>query len=156
MVEDENEDEILTRALGGVGAAGGAVGGGAGGFLGGLLGGRVGALLTKKVSQEAEVTLPLPLGAAAERVRDVLAEMRQPLVSDLLSPMTDQTKIMAIAGGGFGNLNPVVITIRLTAHGRRSTALEIRTAAKEGIIRQRSAEKAMKRLVSLLGTPDIR
>ncbi|WP_317440823.1 hypothetical protein [Streptomyces collinus] len=150
MVEDENEDEILTQALGRVGGVAGALGGGLAGFLGGLFGGRLGALLTKKVSQEAELTLQCPLSAASERVRNVLAELAQPTAHNLLGPVTDQTKIMAVAGGGFGDLNPVVITIRLTSHGRHSTTLEIRTAAKEGLIKQRSAEKTMNKLVRLL------
>lgn len=157
MVEDE--DEILARALGEVGAAGGAlgnaIGGGSGGGFGGRLGSRFTARFLKTVSQEAELTLHLPLSAAAERVQDVLTEMRHPIIQNSLKAMIGQNKITAIAGGGVSNLNPVVITVKLTARGGRSTALKIRTAAKEGLIKQRSAEKAMKKFVGLLGTPDV-
>jgi hypothetical protein len=153
MVEDE--DEILVRALGEVGAAGGALGAPMGGGFGGRLGSRFTARFLKTVSQEAELTLHLPLSAAAERVQDVLTAMQHPIIQDSLESMTGQNKITAIAGGGIGNLNPVVITVKLTAHGGRSTAVKIRTAAKEGLIRQRSAEKAMKKFVGMLRAPDV-
>ncbi|MGW5465995.1 hypothetical protein [Streptomyces sp. NPDC003996] len=150
-----DEDEILARALGQVGAAGGALGGGYGGGLGGRLGSWFTARFLKTESQEAELTLHLPLSAAAERVQDVLTEMRHPIIQNSLKVMSGQKRITAIAGGGVSNLNPVVITVKLTASGGRSTALKIRTAAKEGLIKQRSAAKAMKKFVGLLGTTDV-
>jgi hypothetical protein len=47
-------------------------------------------------------------------------------------------------------MNPVLITVGLTADRPESTSIRVRGAAKEGLIKQRAGEKTAKRVVGLL------
>ena len=142
MVENDDEDDILARAIGDVGAA-------VTGRCGAGRGGRWAARRLKTVAHEEVLILDMPLSAATEPVHAALAAMKHPLLSDQPAMADDQHGIRWIAGGGIGKLNPVLITVSLTseAHG---TAIKIRGAAKEGIIKQRSAQQSVDRLMGLL------
>ncbi|MGW1505906.1 hypothetical protein ACWCQW_46855 [Streptomyces mirabilis] len=47
-------------------------------------------------------------------------------------------------------MNPVLITVSLTSDGPEHTAVSVRGAAKEGLIKQRAGEKTAKRITELL------
>jgi hypothetical protein len=49
------------------------------------------------------------------------------------------------------NLNPAVVTVRMSSAADGGTIVHIRGAAKEGLIKQHAGEKAAKRLEALLG-----
>jgi hypothetical protein len=93
--------------------------------------------------------LDMPLSAAAEPVHAALAATKHPLLSGQPAAVDDQHGIRWIAGSGIGTLNPVLITVSLTSEGY-GTAIKIRGAAKEGIIKQRSAQKFVDWLMGLL------
>lgn len=141
----DDEDQILVDALGAVGAGGGG--------NGGRPGARFAAKRLKKNIHQVNVTLAMPEVAAAERVAGILAQ-----AGDLLNSEKSHSErvVRAIVGGGFGNMNPVLITVVLTGDGPDQTILTVRGAAQEGLIKQRAGEKTAKRIAELLteqGTP---
>jgi len=55
-------------------------------------------------------------------------------------------KLKAIIGSGFFNLNPTIVTIEIRPKQKEQTDLYIEASAKEGLIPQHSAEKAIQRI----------
>ena len=55
-------------------------------------------------------------------------------------------------GAGFMNLNRCVLTIEIVSHSAQETATVIRGAAKEGLIKQHTAEKAVARVIEAIKT----
>lgn len=121
------EDELLVEGLG-------ALGGSAGGRFGARL---VAKILPKNVG-EADLVLPMEPDAALSHVLAVLskyARIDPPPAGD------GQVLVRVMAGGGHANLNPVVVTVALSAVASAGTAVHIRAAAKEGLIKQRAGTK---------------
>ncbi|WP_046259700.1 hypothetical protein [Streptomyces sp. WM6386] len=135
---DQGEDQILADAL----AA-----------LGGRLTGFVAKLMRKNVD-EIDLVVPLPFGDAVERVVAVLGEGGQPVVPMRVGDDRDQEMMRVVVGGGLGGLNPVVVTVRVTRGTEDSSAVRLRAAAKEGLVKQRAGEKTAARLAALLPGPD--
>jgi hypothetical protein len=139
-VPDESEDALLVEALGALAGSG-----------------RSGAAFTAKRLRKnvGEATLLLPLGfdPALERVGEALAEVSTgggPWQVETGADGTDGMALRVMAGGGFGGLNPVVVTAVLHSKGEQRTSVRLRAAAKEGLIRQRAGEKTVDRLARLL------
>jgi hypothetical protein len=62
-------------------------------------------------------------------------------------PQADGVRLSGHLGSGFRNMNPTVFVIAISDISVTATAnVDIRTAAKEGLIKQRSAQKAIDRL----------
>jgi hypothetical protein len=139
----DDEDSILADALGAAGASGGGAGGR-----------REAAFAAKRLKKnvhEIDVTLAMSLSIAADHVTGVLARAGHLLEVEGARPTAAEQVIRAIVGGGFGNMNPVLITVGLTDHGPEHTVASVRGVAKEGLIKQRAGEKTAKRIVALLG-----
>jgi hypothetical protein len=62
--------------------------------------------------------------------------------------------IRGVIGAGFINLNPAVVTVTMTVDGKDQTAVHIRGAAKEGLIKQHAGQKAAERLAAQLSGED--
>jgi len=123
----DGEDELLVEGLG-------ALGGSPGGRLGARL---VAKLLPKNVGQ-ADLVLPMDQDAALSHVLAVLSKYHRvdpPPASD------GQVLVRVMASGGYANLNPVVVTVALSESASAGTAVHIRAAAKEGLIKQRAGTK---------------
>ncbi|MCG6493894.1 hypothetical protein [Kitasatospora sp. A2-31] len=120
--------------------------------------------LPKDVHEE-ELELPLPYAEAVARVRAVLRGLgrKVPPVSRGMRTRGMRTRgtrtFRVMAGGGAWGLNPVLVTIRLTAPGGSeagpesepgSTLVHLRAAAKEGLIRQRAGQRMGRRVAELL------
>jgi hypothetical protein len=154
---NDNEDEILVRAIGDVGASRRA---------------RWAARRLKTVAHEEEIIVDLPAIAVAATVHAALTSMKYPLLPGQLATFADQYKLRWIEFdnigklspvatfaeqykvrwidvGGIGKLNPVLITVSVMSEAY-GTALRIRGAAKEGITEQRSAQKSVDRLTGIL------
>jgi hypothetical protein len=131
---NDDEDEILARAIGDISASRGA---------------RWAARRLKTVAHEEEIIVDLPAIAVAAKVHAGLTAMKYPLLPGQLTTIDDQYKVRWVDGGGIGKLDPVLITVRVVneAYG---TAIRIRGAAKEGIIDQRSAQKRVDPLTGIL------
>ncbi|MET7597636.1 hypothetical protein ACWERY_19140 [Streptomyces sp. NPDC004082] len=137
---DESEDALLVEALGTLAGSG-----------------RSGAAFTakrlKKNVGEATLLLPLGLDDALERVRGAMAEVStgaEPWRVETGTDGTGGTALRVMAGGGFGGLNPVVVTVVVNSDGEQGTSVRLRAAAKEGLIKQRAGEKTVDRLAGLL------
>ncbi len=140
---DEGEDQILADELAALGA-----GSGGSGRLTGLV-----AKLMRKNVHEIDLVIPLPFGDAVERVVGVLGGSGQPVGSMCAGDGTDQEMMRVVVGGGFGGLNPVVVTALVTKGTEDSSAVRLRAAAKEGLVKQRAGEKTAIRLAALLPGP---
>jgi hypothetical protein len=138
----DDEDLILTRALGALGTEFGGSGGGRGATFA--------AKRLKKDVHEIDLTLPMSLGVAVNHVGGILAEAGRLLETEQPQPTATKRVVRAIVGGGLWNMNPVLITVGLTVDRPESTSIRIRGAAKEGLIKQRAGEKTGKRVVGLL------
>jgi hypothetical protein len=135
-----DQDELLIRAVGDVG-----------GFMGprGRRGAETGARRLRKDVFEVDLVVNMSPTVAADRAREVISEHGD--VLDLESSGEEPgTQVVGIVGSGAANLNPAVVTvtIRASAEGSR---LVIRGAAKEGLIKQRTGEKAAKRVAAAMG-----
>lgn len=142
MVEYDDEDDILARAVGDVGFA--------------VTGRRAvkrgvtwAARRLTNVRHEEVLILDMSPSAAAEAVRAALAATKEPVLSHRPAIVDDRHRIGWFVGGGVGKLNPVLITVSLTRE-EYGTVLKIRGAAKEGIINRRSARKAVDGVVGVL------
>jgi hypothetical protein len=129
-----SEDEILVAELGALAVRSGARSG----------------FLTKAVAKrlrtrahEVELVVPLAQQAAVTRVRRVLRGGRR-------VPDDEGVTVRTVLGGGYGGLNPVVVTARVTTLEPEVSRIELRAAAKEGLIRQRTAERTATRLAAQL------
>ncbi|MFD3442416.1 hypothetical protein ACFWU3_33545 [Streptomyces sp. NPDC058685] len=143
---DLGEDEILARQLAAVASSVGAAGG---------LTGRVARRMKKNV-HEIDLVLPLPFAEALGRVVRVLdqAGPRHEHSVPGTELRTDARTLRVVTGGGFGGMNPVVVTAFVealqTGGEGEGCAVKLRAAAKEGLIKQRAGEKTAKHLVALL------
>ncbi|MEV7730242.1 hypothetical protein AB0P15_36850 [Streptomyces sp. NPDC087917] len=144
MIDDE--DRILAEALAAVGAAGGG--------SGGRFGARFAAERLRKNVHEVPLTLAAPLDAATRHVSGVLARLGSPRRAARGADPTVRRVVRAVIGGGFGKMNPVLVTVSLTAGGQDGTAVSVRGAAKEGLIKQRAGERTARRVAALLTTAD--
>ncbi|MDX2388930.1 MULTISPECIES: hypothetical protein [unclassified Streptomyces] len=139
MVNDE--DRILADALG----AAGAVGGGSGGRFGA----RLAARYLRKDVHETVLTLELPADRAASHVAATLARVGRLL--DAPGPDDSCGSVVrALVGGGFGGMNPVVVTVTLTPADPGTTTASVRGAAKEGLIKQHAGLKTTRLVTDLL------
>lgn len=141
----DDEDLILAQALGAVGATGGG--------SGGRRGAAFAARRLKKNVHEVELSLGLSPSEAAARAADVLLRLGTPVRTAGAEPPAGARVVRALVGGGFGNMNPVLVTVTLTGAGPQATAVRVRGAAKEGLIKQRAGEKTARQVAELLSRP---
>lgn len=139
---DEDEDRILADELAALGASSGGSG---------RLTGLVAKLMRKNV-HEIDLVIPLPFDDAVDCVARVLGGTGQ-LVGSMRvgeGDGSDQEMMRVVVGGGFGGLNPVVVTVLVTKGTEDSSAVRLRAAAKEGLVKQRAGEKTAIRLAAML------
>ena len=100
------------------------------------------AKLLPTVSATATFTVQTP--APADRIKTALAHLRATV--DVV-PQPDGVRLAGHLGSGFRNMIPTVFVIAIRDTSVTGTAsVHIRTAAKEGLIKQRSAQKVIDRL----------
>lgn len=137
---DRSEDQILADEL----AALGAVGGGSGRLV------RWVAMLMRKNVHEIDLVIPLPFDDAVERVSSMLAQVGRAVENTQAAPGRDEETIRVVARGGVGGMNPVVVTALVSKGGQNGSAVRLRAAAKEGLIKQRAGEKTATLVAALL------
>lgn len=136
---DVGENELLGSALGMLG-----------GSAAGAAGVRFVAKLLKKNVREVELVLPLEREAAFEQVRAALTQLGEEVAAPEVRDGARTAVVRVVAGGGFGGLNPVVVTAAVASAGPGVARVLLRGAAKEGLIKQRAGEKAAERVRALL------
>jgi hypothetical protein len=155
----DDEDEILVAELGKLGATGGRKGAALADLLGlpsseasakgGARGAkRAGRRLSKNI-HEIEITLAAPCDEVFIRVVSLLESLGRIVAQT--GPEDGKAIVRGVLGAGTMNRNPAVVTVTMSATDRNSTAVRIRGAAKEGLIKQHAGEKAAKRLAADLG-----
>ena len=136
-----SEDQILADELAAVAAAAGGSG-------------RLTRFVTERLKKnvhEIDLVAPLPFEGTVGHVAEVLKEVGRTV--DRTGGETGgdrQTTIRVVAGGGFGSMNPVVVTASVTRCGETRSHVSLRAAAKEGLIRQRAGEQTATRVSALL------
>jgi hypothetical protein len=136
----QSEDEILAEELAALAAFAGD---------GGRLT-RIVAKLMKKNVHEIDLAVPLPFEEAVEHVGQVLGRVGRTVHPVPVEPGPGQQTIRVLARGGFGGMNPVLVTALVTYGGETNSEVRLRAAAKEGLIKQRAGEQTATRLAALL------
>ena len=130
-------------ALGAIGGGvGGAIGAGLPGALGGASGGRSGARFGARFTRQDSRRRHWPQPSTPELVARLRAFLQQP--QDRQLTVADGTPVLGmvgIVGSGSMNLNPCLVEAVWDA-----TGLQVVAHAKEGLIKQRTCEKALNRL----------
>ena len=135
-------DEILEEAISGVGEPFGGKAAKSGASLA--------AKLLPTTEYKSLETIAKPLNQCVDAVTRELTTRGQ------LKTKVEQeqgTAMSGLLGTGFLKMNPALIEIKLTALEPGKTRVEITSAAKEGLIKQKTAEKAAKRILEILKEP---
>lgn len=148
-------DLLLQKDLGQVAGMADSVSGKLGGAFSGILGKISGAgmgaewaanrMMTAEYS--AELFFPTSLKNAVNNARLILANIGRPV--DLPSS-PESPVLVAIIKGGFLNMNPAVVVLEFEAVEQNQTRMVLSASAKEGWIKQKTAEKVVARLIPLL------
>lgn len=104
----------------------------------------------RHLSSEVYEALVEYAGDPAQTVRrsyEVLSELGEPTASQ---ETVDHPRLRAVIGSGFMRLNPAVVEIDVKPTGSGGSQVSVRAWAKEGLIKQHSAEKAVRRVVGAL------
>jgi hypothetical protein len=155
----DDEDEILAAEIGKAGASGGRIGAAIGGIfglhsnsganaLGAATGARWAGRRLPKNTDEIEMTLAVALDETFIRVASLLGSLGRVIAQ--AGPADGRGIVRGVIGAGAMNLNPAVVTVTMTSAGGATTTVRIRGAAKEGLIKQRSGEKAAQRVAARL------
>ncbi|MGW2841436.1 hypothetical protein ACWCWD_27015 [Streptomyces sp. NPDC001493] len=135
--DDRTEDQVLAEAVKWMG-----IRSKPDGTLTGLR-----AKLLRKTVRELDLVVELPFDDAVRHVTGVLEEAGTPTEP---AAAGGRRAVRVVAPGGSGGLNPVVVTALLTRGPGHRTKVGLRAVAVEGLINQRSAEKAAAGLAELL------
>lgn len=129
----QSEDELLAEALGRINK-----------------GGKFASRFLRNDVAEFDRELPLGFDPAVEHARTVLGQLAGGMVPEPLEAGPDRVTFRVLTGGGYLDLNPVVVTMDATRDGERATTLHVRAVAKEGLVKQRAAQKTAERVAALL------
>lgn len=151
-------EDILERELAKLGRNSGALGGLAGaglaGAAGGGLGGGTGAAWAARrlPSRGAQTTVEVAMNprAALTAAFRALSNVGQ-IVPDEVTP--NEPVLRAVVGAGTAGLNPGVIELSVEAISEEKAKITVRATAKEGLIKQHTAEKALQRVLAAAGWP---
>ena len=145
------QDDLLARELGKVGSLGGKIGGGAAGALGGSLGARLAARYLPTEQYQQQVSVSRDVATVLTQLCSFLTTKGR--IADEREAGTSQfPKISSVIGSGFLKMNPTVVHVEVVGVDKGTCMLLVSGAAKEGLIKQRSAEKAVSQVVEFLRT----
>ncbi|MBN2579663.1 MAG: hypothetical protein JXB10_11795 [Pirellulales bacterium] len=153
------EDELLARELGKVGAQGVQIAGkilqnpalSAAGSLAGFFGPDLAARYLPTERFQMELTLRADLRTVLTKSCSLLADKGRIVDSDQLRTSPYPT-VSGVLGSGFLNMNPVVVYVEVVQSDENACKVIVTGAAKEGLIKQSSAKKAVCRLAEELKT----
>ena len=150
-----SDDDVLARELGKLGELGaklsGLISGGSGVGKAGELGGSIGAQFAAKLLPTETYSQVLALKISQERALklgfSVLTKLGELQTEDSKPPYP---LLKAIIRSGFLNMNPAVVYLEILEGDSRKCEVTITGAAKEGLIKQQTAAKAVRRVASAL------
>lgn len=139
-------NRILEEQLAKVGALGGGIGAGLAGALGGALGAGLTAKILPTVDYQYCVTYKGPLDHAVRAAYGAIiaSEGYRKMINT--DAHFDLPVFSAIIGSGALNMNPAVVCVVVEGMDEANTNIHISGSAKEGLIKQRTAEKAVMRI----------
>jgi hypothetical protein len=138
----DREDEFLAREIGKVGAFSGA-------GMGGYWGANLVARFLPKERFQLELELQADPHTVLEKAYAFLSSNGGITDSDELQDSHYPT-ISGVIGSGFWNMNPAILHVEFVAVDGETCRVLLTGAAKEGLIKQRTAEKAVMRLAEAL------
>jgi hypothetical protein len=155
-----SKDEILVRELAKLSDKAAELGGKLGGpaaeglesaaKLGGSLGVKLVARRLPTECSQKELKLRSDAKTALSAVYDYLTDHGRMIEDDDAQGDASFPRLSAVIGSGFFRLNPTIVHVEITHAGPASCTVQLSAAAKEGLIKQRSAEKAVDRLAAVL------
>jgi|GEM_PF-2263029 len=153
---DNTQEELLAKELAKAGKLGGKLGGGIAGSVGGWLGAKIAAKVLPTEQYEQQVVVAQRMETVLTKVATFLASQGR-IVNEDEAGESIFPKLTGILGSGFLNANPAVVRVEVLIATDSACTVRVRAAAKESIIRQRTAERAVERVVDFLrslGTPN--
>lgn len=150
-----NENKILEKELGKIGFKGSVTGGFIrAGLLGGIgagFGGKIGAswAASKLKTDEIHDRISLSKNITESMTTVIQALSSMGTIIDA-SQYSDYPVISACCGSGYANMNPVVLCVEFIQNGNEKTDLHISGYAKEGLIKQKTAIKAIEKLKAMI------
>jgi len=142
------DDDILARELAKLGGLGGAFGGGSLAGLGGSIGAKFAARYLPTETRTVKIALNATPEEAIQLGFFVLTKLGK-----LLGEGYDGSPyplLRAVVGSGYLNMNPAVVYLEILEGSSDTCEVTITAAAKEGLIKQRTADKAIQRVASEL------
>lgn len=137
---DEIKNQILTECLAEIaGSAGGS---------GARRGAKWSARRIKIYDHTGSAQCKLPLTVAINCCIEIIAGL--PNFITFIDEDSNIPCLWAVVGSGALSLNPTIICLEFTSATEDITAIQITASAKEGLIKQKSAEKAVQQLKQLL------
>lgn len=135
------EDKILERELGKLGAFGGALGGSAPGAAGG----RIGARCASRFLPTETFREVMQVGVGAEEALQTVFAILQRVgrFTDEFTTDSEIPQLSAIVGSGFLSMNPTILHVTVSPLAGGGSSVMITGAAKEGMIKQHSAQRAV-------------
>ena len=152
-----DEENILKKELAKLGAAGGAVGGlaaGVFGSIGGAAGGAAGAAWAQQFLPTERYTKTLRAGLDGESVLNAAFKgiRRVGRIAEDGEEEPAHPALASIIKAGFLNMNPAVVYFELLETSEKETTVRVTAYAKEGLIKQKTAQKAAGRLLDAMSS----
>lgn len=135
-------DEILTEELGKIGATRATCDAGMVTLAG--LGAQLAARSLPNDVCRVVLDVPAAADVAIRAIAGGIADVGRLVGGDPSSPYPT---LRAVIGAGFRNMNPAVVEAEVVPASDGSTRITLTGTAKEGLIKQRSGEKAVRRLI---------
>ncbi len=149
----KQQDELLVKELGKVGSNWGKMSGGPAGSLGGSLGATIAAQFLPTEQYQQEVSISRDVKTILTQTYSFLSSQGR-IAEDSEAGTSEYPKISSVMGSGFLKMNPTFVHVEVIDSDDSSCKLLVSGAAKEGLIKQRSAEKAVCRVLDFLRTID--
>jgi hypothetical protein len=152
----DNEDDILAREIGKAGELGAKLGGlfnsesvlGKAAGLGGMFGAEIVAKFLPTETYAAKIHLKVSPEIALKLGFSVLTKLGRLKAEE--DPRPPYPFLKAVIGSGFLNLNPAIVYLEILTRDATGCEVTITAAAKEGLIKQHTATKAVQRVVTAL------
>lgn len=147
------EDDLLARELGKVGSSGGKLGGGilgdsiagVAGGIGGFLGASLAAQFLPTERYQSKLKLHANPQMVLAKVYAFISSKGHITDSEELRESPYPT-VSGVIGSGFFNMNPAIVHAEIIGIDGEICSVILTGAAKEGLIKQHTAEKAINRL----------
>ncbi len=143
-----SDDDILAQEIGKAGALGAELGGaGHLGTSGGQIGGIVAARLLPTQAYEITILASVSPSTVVTALTSILATEGTVLSSEASPGAFEMT---GLVHAGFLNMNAAILTTQIEQVALDTTSVRITGKAKEGLIKQHTAQKAVHRIANAL------